>query len=140
MNPEGYALLGLVISKIAGIEEEVKRGDCKVIAVVVNQVMPPGMQLTPADIYYAIKDRPDFGAVKMNAEILRARIDAMPVLYSARISGDLQAILNELNMDTSITPTATLDDVRAAMAVRMVPQPERVVQGAAGLVGRAFIG
>jgi hypothetical protein len=143
VNREGAVLLGLVIGRIAGIEEEVRRGDCKVIAAVVNQIMPPEMQLTPADVYQAIRNRPDFPEITMNAHILRARIDAIPVLYSARLNADaggMQTILNELIKDTDLVPVPSLDDVKAAMALRREPKPELVVCGAASLVGAARVG
>lgn len=138
MDGEGAALLGLVISRIDGIEELVRKGDCASIAAVVNQVMPPGAQLRPSDVYLAIKDRADFGVVTMNVEILRARIDANPLLYSARIHADeggCQAILNELLLDPNLIPPPTLADVKAAMALRVAPKPTLVVRGAATLVG-----
>jgi hypothetical protein len=143
VDREGAALLGLVIARIDGIEELVRTGDCAAIAAVVNQVMPPGAKLRPSDIYLAIKDRADYGVLTMNVEILRARIDANPVLYSARLHADeggCQAILNELLLDPNLIPQPTLADVKAAMALRVVPKPERVARGAATLVGKTFLG
>ena len=79
----------------------------------------------------------------MNVVILRAKIDTMTELYSARISGGdggHQTILNALLLDPTLMPRPTLADVRAAMALRIVPQPERVAAGAAALRGRARVG
>lgn len=138
LNREGMALLGAVINMHAELGELVKRGECKLIAFRLNFFMPADMQLSAQDVYDAIKDRNDFGGPKMNLEILRTRIDAMPVLHSARISGDIQAIVNELNLLPDVRVTVV--DVDAAMKLRAVPKPTRVAAGSAALIGTSRIG
>lgn len=139
LNRDGVALLGALIDRMDALAPDVERGDCATIAAKLNGFMPPELQLSPADVYAAVADRPDFGGPRMNVEILRARIDANPVLYSARLNGDHQAIFNELNMDAELAGKITMADVDAAMRLRVVPRPERTVAGSAALVGIARI-
>ena len=139
IDREGVALLRHLIKVTAGMDVLVRDGDCKSIAIAVNGWLL-GCSVSEADVYAAIKDREDFGGPTMNVEILRARIDAMPVLTSARLSGDLQAILNELNFDPQIVGKITVADVKAAMDLRRVPRPTLIASGAAGLKGVARIG
>lgn len=141
LNREGTALLGAVIGMTADMNRFVEVGDCESLAVMVNAWMPVGLKVSSADVYHAVKDRSDFGGPKVNSDILRARIDAMPVLYSARISGDIQAIVNELNRlpDFAARPVSP-EDVKAAMAVRAVQKPIKVAQGAAAMVGTSRVG
>lgn len=129
MNREGLALLRCVIERIEGLQEDVKRGDCRVIAIAVNSFMPPDMQITPNDVYYALLDSPHFRRPGLrNAEVLRARIDCVPELFSARLHGNHQAIVNELNKSPNPEEQVTLADVRAAMDIRAVPKPEHIVR------------
>lgn len=140
LNREGIALLHAVIGMQPSLRPLITKGDCKQIAIEMNLWMPSDMQLRPADVYEAIKDRSDFGGPKMNAEILRARIDKMPVLYSARLSGDYQAMVNELNAEPDAQVSVTAADVIAAMSIRPVQQPTNVVAGSAKMVGVARVG
>lgn len=129
MNREGLALLRCVIERIEGLREDVRRGDCRVIAAAVNGFMPADMQITPNDVYYALIDSPQFKRpAPLNSEVLRARIDRVPELFSARLNGDWQAIANELNRSPNPEEQVTLADVRAAMDVRVVPKPEGIVR------------
>lgn len=137
MNREGVVLLRALIDKSDGLGVLIREGNCKAIAIALNAFLPGDLEIFPADVFAAIKDRPDFGGVKMNVEILRARIDAMPVLFSARLSGDHQAILNEIVRES---PEVTIAEVKAAMELRAVPQPSLTSSGAAALVGRARVG
>lgn len=140
LNSEGIALLAALIDRMDELAPDVQRGDCVAIAIRLNAWMPPELRLSAADVYAAIAGRPDFGGPRMNVEILRARIDANAVLYSARLCGDHQAIFNELNMDPDLMGKITLADVDAAMKLRPVPRPSRTVSGAAALLGTSRIG
>ena len=134
MNSEACTLLRCIIERTASLDEAVRAGDCNAIALMLNGWMPPGMQLTPADIAQAL---PGGQRPTRNAQVLRARIDAIPVLYSARINGDAQCILNELHI---IGDGVSLADVQAALAVQALPRPSFVVQGSASLFGASRIG
>lgn len=140
LNGEGTELLRALIGRMSELTPDVERGDCKAIAAKLNGWLPQDLELSPADVFAAVRSRPDFGGPRMNVEILRARIDANPVLYSARINGDRQAIFNELNMDPELVGQITIADVDAAMNLRPVPRPVLVVSGAAALVGTSRIG
>lgn len=74
----------------------------------------------------------DFGA-------LRAAIDANPNLYSARLSGDHQAIMSELNKYLPSGKWVTLHDVGLAMALRPVERPTLVRTAVATAVGRSLM-
>lgn len=149
MNAEGLTLLRAVVERTAGLNGAVKKGDCKAIAAEVNGWMPEGMKVSEADVYYAMKDRPEFKGPARNAEVLRARIDKMPTLFSARINcalagdagvGARQAIMNECNLSPDPAQHVTFEDVEAAMALRVAPSPEKPAAGAADLVGKGASG
>lgn len=138
MNREGVALLRALIFKMWSLNQARENGDCGTIAGEVNLWMPPDMQITAADVHAAL-GRVDPTTATLNSAVLREKIDRMPVLYSARISGDYQAILNEIIADPECAG-ATLADVVEAMAMRRVPQPTNIVSGAATLVGTSNLG
>lgn len=74
--------------------------------------------------------------------LLRKAIDDMPVLFSARITGDHQAIVNEVNasMVTLGKPTrVTLEDVRLAMDLYPVEKPKNLRSATVQLVGAGAI-
>ena len=135
LNREGVALLKILITSQYILHPLVERGDCNRIADYLNGFLPIDTKLSAQDVYSAIKDLPEYQYAKLNADVLRARIDSMPVLYSARMNGDVQAIVNELNALRDIGHHVTVADARAAMLVRPMPTPERVAQGAAAMLG-----
>lgn len=96
--------------------------------------MPPGMKVSGFDVDRALRGAQ--AEVTVNVSLLRTKIDKLPVLYSARLSGDYQAILNEVLKDRELSH-ATLADVVEAMALRIVSTPEIIVVGKAALVGTA---
>lgn len=130
-------LLRAVIERDASLVSAIETGDCKVIAATVNGYMPADLQITPVDVYQALKDRPGFRLPTLNAEILRDRIDKMPTLYSARINNDAQCILNELHIAGD---PVSLIDVEVAMTVRALPKPDRIIQGSAAMAGISRLG
>lgn len=130
MNAEGIALLRLVIFKMWALREARENGDCAAIAREINTWMPPEMQITGTDVDLALRGQ--VNGVRVNTEVLRDKIDRIPVLFSARLNGDYQAILNEVIRDPELRH-ATLADVVEAMAVRPVPQPEILVVGTVGM-------
>lgn len=149
MNAEGLILLRAVIERTASLNGAVKKGDCKAIVAEVNGWLPADMKVGEADVYNAMKGRAEFAGPKHNAEVLRARIDKIPVLYSARINcalageagvGARQAIMNECNLSSNAAEHVTLADVDAAMAIRVAPQPTKTAEGAADLVGKGAAG
>lgn len=137
LNRDGISLLRQLIDRMDGMRRHVQIGDCKSIAVELNYWMPDDVSLSAADVYAAIADHPEYPRINVNIEILRARIDAMPTLYSARLNSDHQTILNELNMVQELVGKVTADDVKAAMSLRAVPKPTIVVTSAAKLTGTA---
>ena len=149
MNKEGLQLLRVVIQRDASMTTAVKAGDCKAIAAGMNAWMPADMQLEAVDVYHAMKGAAGFAMPTHNSEVLRARIDAMPTLFAARINaglrdepgiGAMQTIANELNLSPSAEEQVTLADVEAAMDVAVVAQPEVVAAGSAALIGISKIG
>lgn len=149
MNSEGRALLAAVIARDASLKDHVKKGDCKAIAAALNGYMPKDMQITPVDVYQSLQGVPGFAMPQHNAKVLRARIDKVAVLYSARINvalrgaggeGAIQAIVNELNLAADPTEHVTTADVVAAMELRAAPAPTDTAAGAAALEGAAGIG
>ncbi len=137
MNAEGLALLRALIFKLWSSNEARTNGDCQAIADDVNTWMPKGMKVTGYDVDRAL--RGEQANITVNVSLLRTKIDSLPVLYSARLSGDYQAILNEVAKDVDLKH-ATLADVVEAMALRIVPSPELIVVGAAKLVGKGATG
>ena len=137
MNAEGIALLRALIFKMWSLNEARDGGDCEAIAELVNSWMPPGCKVTAAHVDLAL--RGEAAKVTVNVAILRDKIDRSPVLYSARLNGDYQAILNECMKDSALSH-ATLADVVQAMAMRRVSMPSLVVVGKAALVGASRIG
>lgn len=146
MNREGLNLLRMVIERHAGLEDAVKQGDCKSIAAAVNGSMPPDMQITAVDVYQSLRGAPNFGMPTHNSQVVRARIDSMPTLYSARLNaalkgkpgeGAIQTIVNELNLSPDPAEHVTHADVVAAMELAVEPAPEKVVSATAELVGTA---
>jgi hypothetical protein len=149
MNHEGRKLLAAVIGRDASLKDHVKKGDCKAIAAAVNGYMPKDMQISPVDVFQSLAGSPGFAMPEHNAEVLRARIDKVGVLHSARINvalrgaggeGAIQAIVNELNLSADPTEHVTVADVTAAMELRIAPAPTDTAAGAAALVGRADLG
>lgn len=144
MNREGLGLLGVLIDRMESLTPLVMVGDCKSITITLNTFLPIDLQITPSDVYLAMNTRSSLGGfVKMNSQVLRARIDAIPSLYSARISGGSggwQTIANELNMDPNVAEQVSIKDVQEAMDLNAVPAPERVMQGAVAMVGIASLG
>lgn len=149
MNAEGLILLRAVIERTASLNGAVKKGDCKAIVAEVNGWLPADMKVGEADVYNAMKGRAEFPGPEHNAEVLRARIDKIPVLYSARINcalageagvGARQAIANELNRSPDPAEHVSLADVDAAMAIRVAPRPDNPAAGAADMVGASKLG
>lgn len=138
MNAEGIALLRALIMKMWSCNELRENQNCAAIADELNTWMPPGMKLTAEHVALALRGGVAPG-VTVNLAMLRAKIDSAPVLHSARISGDYQAILNEVATDPDLR-AATLADVVEAMALRRVPQPRLVIAGAAAMTGVARLG
>lgn len=130
MNAEGIALLRLLIFKMWSLNEARQNGNCQSIADEINTWMPPELKIDAALVDRAL--RGEEALVKVNVELLRDKIDKTPCLFSARLNGDYQAILNEIIKDPDLEQ-ATLADVVEAMAVRPVPQPQIVVVGSVGL-------
>lgn len=137
LNAEGTGLLRALIFKMWSLREARENGDCASIATEINAWLPPGMKVDAADVQRALGRNED--GVTLNIAVLRDKIDRMPALYSARLNGDYQAILNEVRADPECTD-ATLADIVEAMAHRVVPTPEIIVAGSANLVGIASIG
>lgn len=149
MNKEGLALLRAVIERDAAIAADVETGNCDVIAVHINGFMPADMQITPVDVHQALAEHPKYRQPEHNAEVLRARIDKIPFLHSARLQasmrGDygvfaMQTIVNELNLSSDPKEHVTLADVEAAMNVRVEKQPAEVAAGAATMIGTSGLG
>jgi hypothetical protein len=138
MNAEGIALLRLLIFKMWSLNEARENGDCAAIAETINTWMPPGMKVSAADVQTALGRSPSV-SVAVNLVLLRTKIDKTPTLYSARLSGDYQAILNEVIRDPELRQ-ATLADIVEAMAMRPVSRPTLTVAGSAKLIGRASLG
>lgn len=136
LNREGRLLLRVLIDKF--VPTDCIR-DAGMIAQTVNAFMPRDMQVTSADVQSALNLRMP-GEPMVNLEMLREKIDKCAVLYSARVNGECQAIFNEMDRLPEFAGSITLEDVRRAMALRPVPQPTNVVQGAARLVGTSRIG
>ena len=59
----------------------------EVIAELINSWMPPGCKVTAAHVDLAL--RGEAATVTVNIALLRDKIDRSPVLYSARLNGDL---------------------------------------------------
>lgn len=137
MNAEGIAILRALIFKMWSCNEARENGDCQFIADSVNTWMPPGLKITGAHVDLALRGTQS--KVSVNLTLLRSKIDKVPSLYSARISGDYQAILNEVIKDTDLSH-ATLADVVEAMALQRVPQPKLTVVGSASMVGASMMG
>jgi hypothetical protein len=137
VNAEGIALLRMLIFKMWSLNEAREHQNCEAMAVEINTWMPPGLKITSAHVDLALRGgaRSD---ISVNTMLLRTKIDKLPVLYSARINCDYQAILNEVIKDHDLT-AATLADVVEAMALARVPPPKLVVAGAAALVGKASL-
>lgn len=87
-------------------------------------------------LHNGIEHRPSCLGTVTSYEVLRAAIDANPHLFSARISGDLWAIMVELNRNLPDGRMVSLDDVTKAMALRPVRQPFGCVQATGTAVGR----
>lgn len=137
LNKEGVALLRALIFKAWSLNQAREAGDCSAIAEELSTWLPPDMTIEAADVYAALgRDRES--KATLNSAILRDKIDALPVLYSARLNGDYQAILNEVRKDT-VCSDATLADVVDAMAFRAVMQPANIARGRASLVGISFV-
>lgn len=112
--------------KMWALNQARQNGDCKAIADEINSWMPPEAQCVEAcDVAKAL-GRIN-GSPTVNIALLRGEIDKMPHLYSARLNGDYQAILNEV-LPLPGLRDATLVDVIEAMAHAPVPQPENVVR------------
>lgn len=137
MNAEGLALLRALIFKMWSLNEARECGDCQAVADEINSWMPPGCKVTGAHVDLALRGAQ--ALVRVNVSLLRDKIDRLPVLYSARLNCDYQAILNEVIKDPDLAH-ATLADVVEAMALCSVPRPSIVVAGAATLTGFAHIG
>ena len=137
MNAEALALLRLLIFKMWSLNEARENGDCTAIADEINTWFPPGMKVTGADVDRALRGTE--ATVKVNVRLLREKIDKTRNLYSARLNGDYQAILNEVLKDPDLKQ-ATLADVVEAMALQAVPQPSLIVTGKATMVGIARVG
>lgn len=135
MNADGIALLRLLIFKMWSLNEARENGDCAAMAATINTWMPPGMKISAADVQAALGRSPS-AAVAVNLVLLRTKIDKTPALYSARLSSDYQAILNEVIADPELKQ-ATLADVVEAMAMRPVARPTLTVAGSAKMVGTA---
>jgi hypothetical protein len=135
MNKEGTALLATFIARTEALAKMVKSGDCKALAVAVNAWLPADMQLSPVDVYHAIKTHADFPVPKVNVELLHARIMKIPHLFSALVNSDAQTIANELNMSPEPSEQVSLADVKAALDFKPAPKPENVVAGSAAMVG-----
>lgn len=134
MNAAGIALLRALIMKMWSLNEAREGQDCAAIATTINSWMPPGCEVTAAHVDLAL--RGSAPSVSINMTLLRTKIDKTPSLYSARLSGDYQAILNEVQLEPELR-NATLADVVGAMALQPVPQPALVIVGSAAMVGRA---
>jgi hypothetical protein len=138
MNEEGLALLRALIFKMWSLNEARENGDCQAIADEINTWLPAGMEVTGYNVDRALR-----GAqvgVTVNVSLLRAEIDKMPQLFSARLNGDYQAILNEVRHRVPELLCATLADVVEAMALRPVPSPSGVIAASARLTGVARVG
>lgn len=139
MNKEGLALLSALIDRLDSAADKLATGNCRGIAIIINTWLPADMKVTPNDVFEAVKDKPAFRRQLINLELLRDVIDKNPHLHSARISGSHQAILNELLIGTDLTGI-TMADVELAMALKPVPQPDKVSRGFVTLRGRAALG
>jgi hypothetical protein len=135
MNQEGTTLLSTFIARTDSLAKMVKTGDCNALAVAVNAWLPADMQLTPIDVYHAVKGHPDFEAPKVNVELVRDRIMKIPQLFSALVNSDVQTIANELNMSPNPADQVTLADVKAALDLKAAPAPTNVAAGTAQMVG-----
>ncbi len=138
LDVKGVNLLRMLIHKMWSLNEARHNGDCQSIADEINAWMPEVAQCVEAwDVAKALgRSSPE---PVVNVDLLRDQIDALPQLYSARLNGDYQAILNEVRLLPELG-TVNLVDVIEAMASRPVPQPEYVVQAAAKLVGKGSSG
>lgn len=149
LNAEGLHLLRAIIDRNAAYKKLVAEGDCKSIAADVNGYMPKTMQIAPVDVHYALLGNAEYKVEAKNPQVLRARIDGMPVLYSARVNsamkgaageGAIQAIVNECNRSDDPKEHVTAADVVAAMDLRVAAKPDKVVEGAADLSGKGGVG
>jgi hypothetical protein len=138
LNAEGSALLRVLIFKMWSLNEARENGDCAAMAATINTWMPPGLKVSAADVQAALGRSPS-AAITVNLVLLRTKIDKTPSLFSARLSGDYQAILNEVIADPELRH-ATLADVVEAMALRPVSRPTLTVAGSAKLIGKAALG
>lgn len=137
LNREGVALLRALIFKMWSLREARENGDCAAIASEINLWLPDAMQVSAADVYAALDGITD--RVKLNSAVLRDTIDRMPHLFSARLSGDYQAILNEVQHAPQCAHV-TFADVVEAMASKPVPRPAHATIGVAALVGASGLG
>lgn len=138
LNADGTALLRLLILKMWSLNEARENGDCAAMAAQINTWMPTGMKVSAADVQAALGRSPSM-AVSVNIVLLRTKIDKTPALYSARLNGDYQAILNEVIRDPELVQ-ATLADVVEAMAMRPVARPTLTVAGSVKMIGKAAMG
>lgn len=137
MNAEGLALLRALIFKMWSLNEARENGDCNAVAEEINTWLPPGCKVTAAHVDLALRGAE--AKVRVNVSLLRDKIDKSPVLYSARLNGDYQAILNEVLKDHDCQ-AATLADVVEAMAMRKVSKPSVIAAGSASMVGVSGLG
>jgi len=138
LDAQGISLLRMLIMKMWALNEARQNGDCQAMADEINGWMPPEAKvIEPADIAKALGRVNSHPVV--NVELLRDSIDRIPYLFSARLNGDYQAILNEV-LKIPECANATLVDVIEAMATRTVSRPDATVSGTVKMVGISRLG